>query len=292
MIRTRNPIVPYLFVTPLIALLVFIFGYPLVKIFDFSFRRIRGITGPWVGRENYDLILDHPLFREAVNHNLQLLIAVPILIFLSLLIAVVLFDQVKGWRIYRTILFIPYILAVPIVAVVLKNFLQFNGPFNETLRSVELDALAVDWIGSPDYALWTVMGVIIWRELGFGIILMLSRLLSLDQETLEAAELDGAGWWQRFFYVILPQMTGVIEFYFVVSLITMIAAVFSYIYMIGRGGPGTSTMVLELYIYNFITRNSLPGIASAVSVMLFLVTTVLILILFWLRRGAREREVG
>jgi ABC-type sugar transport system permease subunit len=292
MIRTRNPIVPYLFVTPLIALLVFIFGYPLVKIFEFSFRRIRGITGPWVGRENYDLILDHPLFRESVNHNLQLLIAVPILIFLSLLIAVVLFDQVKGWRIYRTILFIPYILAVPIVAVVLKNFLQFNGPFNETLRSVELDALAVDWIGSPDYALWTVMGVIIWRELGFGIILMLSRLLSLDQETLEAAELDGAGWWQRFFYVILPQMTGVIEFYFVVSLITMIAAVFSYIYMIGRGGPGTSTMVLELYIYNFITRNSLPGIASAVSVMLFLVTTVLILILFWLRRGAREREVG
>src|SRR5690606_5092596 len=241
---------------------------------------------------NYQLILNQPLFQEAVRHNLQLLIAVPIIILLSLVIAVVLYDRVPGWRIYRTIVFIPYILAVPIVAVVLKKFFQFDGPFNETLRLVGLETFALDWLGSPDIALWTIMSVIIWREVGFGIVLMLARLLSLDEEMLEAAELDGTNWWQRLWYVILPQMAGVIEFYFVVSFITMIAAVFSYVFMITKGGPGTSTMVLELYIFNFLTRNSLPGVASAVSVMLFLVTMALILLLFWLRRGERERELA
>ncbi|MBZ0299565.1 MAG: sugar ABC transporter permease [Anaerolineae bacterium] len=292
MIRTKNPLLPYFFVAPLVLLLLFVFGYPLVQIFDFSFRRIRGIDGPWVGLENYQLILNQPLFHEAVQHNVQLLIAVPIILILSLIIAVILYDRVPGWRIYRTIVFIPYILAVPIVAVVLKKFFQYDGPFNEALRVVGLDLFALDWMGSPDLALWTVLSVIIWREIVFCIVLMLARLLSLDEEMLEAAQLDGAGWWQRLWFIILPQMAGVIEFYFVVSFITMIAAVFSYIFMIGKGGPGTSTMVLELYIFNFLTRSSLPGVASAVSVMLFLVTTVLILILFWVRRGEREQELA
>lgn len=292
MIRTKNPLIPYLFVAPLVVLLLFIFGYPLVQIFGFSFRRIRGIDGPWVGLENYQLILNQPLFRESVQHNLQLLIAVPIIIILSIVVAVILYDRVPGWRIYRTIVFIPYILAVPIVAVVLKKFFQFDGPFNESLRVLGLDLFALDWLGSPNFALWTIMSVVIWREVGFGIVLMLARLLSLDEEMLEAAQLDGATWWQRLWYIILPQMAGVIEFYFVVSFITMIAAVFSYIFMISKGGPGTSTMVLEMYIFNFLTRSSLPGVASAVSVMLFLVTMVLILLLFWLRRGEHEQELA
>jgi ABC-type sugar transport system permease subunit len=283
---------PYLFVAPLVILLLFIFGYPLVRIFEFSFKQVRGIDGPWIGWLNYENILKQPVFWEAVRHNLQLVLAVPVLVFICLMVAIFLYERVRGWRIYRTIVFIPYILAVPIVAVVLKNMFQFNGPVNELLRAIGLEPLALDWIGSSDVALWTVMMVIIWREAGLGIILFLARLLSLDEEILEAAELDGASWWQRVRYVILPQMTGVIEFYFVVSLITMLAAVFSYIYMIGRGGPGTSTMVLELYIFNFLTRNSLPGVASAVSVMLFIVSVALIFVMFRLRRSARERELA
>jgi ABC-type sugar transport system permease subunit len=283
---------PYVFVAPLVILLLFIFGYPLVRIFEFSFKQVRGIDGPWIGWLNYENILKQPVFWEAVTHNLQLVLAVPVLVFICLMVAIVLYERVRGWRIYRTIVFIPYILAVPIVAVVLKNMFQFNGPVNELLRAIGLELLALDWIGSSDVALWTVMIVIIWREAGLGIILFLARLLSLDEEILEAAELDGASWWQRVRFVILPQMTGVIEFYVVVSLITMLAAVFSYIYMIGRGGPGTSTMVLELYIFNFLTRNSLPGVASAVSVMLFIVSVALIFVMFRLRRSAHEKELA
>ena len=94
-------------------------------------------------------------------------------------------------------------------------------------------------------------------------------------------------------YVIVPQMKVVIEFYVVVSVITILSSVFAYVYMIGggRGGPGTSTMVVELYIFNALIRTSLPGIASAVSVMLFLVSLLLIVPLFSVRRRANEEAL-
>ncbi|HWA50482.1 MAG TPA: sugar ABC transporter permease [Dongiaceae bacterium] len=284
---------PYLYVAPLVALLVFVFGYPLVRIFEFSFKMVRGIDGPWIGWRNYELVLGQSLFWESVRHNLLLLLAVPFMVAWSLLIAVVLYERLKGWKLYRVVLFLPYILAIPIIAVIMKKMFQFNGPINEVLRWIGLDFLALDWIGSSDVALWTVMLLIIWRESALGIILFLARLLALDESLIESAKLEGANWWQRLWHVIIPQMKVVIEFYVVVSVITILSAVFSYVFVIGggRGGPGTSTMVVELYIFNALIRTSLPGIASAVSVMLFLVSLLLIVPLFAARRKANEEEV-
>jgi ABC-type sugar transport system permease subunit len=283
--------IPYLYVLPLIALLGFVFGYPLLKIFEFSFKMVRGIDGPWIGLRNYQLILGQSLFWESVLHNLQLLLAIPVMVAISLVVSVLLSERVAGWKLYRIIVFVPFVLAIPIVAVVMKRMFQFSGPVNEMLRWMSLDFMALDWIGSSDVALWTVMLLIIWRESALGIILFLARLMSLDESVIEASKIDGANWWRRLWHIILPEMRGVIEFYVVVSVITMLAAVFSYIYIMGggRGGPGTSTEVVELYIFNALIRSSLPGIASAASVMLFLVTGVLIYLLFWVRQRA---EVG
>jgi ABC-type sugar transport system permease subunit len=285
---------PYLYVAPLIVLLLFVFGYPLVRIFEFSFKMVRGIDGPWIGLRNYELVLNQPLFWESVRHNVMLLVAVPFMVAWSLLIAVVLYERLKGWKLYRVILFMPYILAIPIIAVIMKKVFQFNGPVNEVLRWLGLDFLALDWIGSSDVALWTVMMLIIWRESALGIILFLARMLSLDESLMEAARLDGANWWQRVWHVIVPQMRVVMEFYIVTSVITILSAVFAYVFMIGggRGGPGTSTMVVELYIFNALIRTSLPGIASAVSVMLFAVSLLLIVPLFAARRRANEQETA
>lgn len=281
---------PYLYVLPLVALLAFVFGYPLVRIFEFSFKMVRGIDGPWIGLRNYQLILSQSLFWESVLHNLQLLLAIPVMVAISLLISVLLYERVAGWKIYRIIVFVPFVLAIPIVAVVMKRMFQFSGPVNEVLRWLSLDFMALDWIGSSDVALWTVMILIIWRESALGIILFLARLMSLDDSVIEAAKIEGANWWQRLWHIILPEMRGVIEFYVVISVITMLAAVFSYIYVMGggRGGPGTSTEVVELYIFNALIRSSLPGIASAASVLLFLITVLLIFLLFRLRRRAED----
>ena len=292
--RQGSSLAPYLYILPLVALLGFVFGYPLVRIFEFSFKMVRGVDGPWIGLRNYQLVLGQPLFWEAVRHNLQLLLAVPFMVGGSLLIAVVLHERMAGWKLYRSVLFLPYILAVPIIAVVMKKIFQFNGPMNDLLRFLGLDFLALDWIGSSDVALWTVMLLIIWRESALGIILFLARLLSLDESLVESAKLDGASWWQRLVYVIVPQMKVVIEFYLVVSVITILSSVFAYVYMIGggRGGPGTSTTVIELYIFNALIRTSLPGIASAVSVLLFLVSLLLIVPLFLVCRSAKEEAAG
>jgi ABC-type sugar transport system permease subunit len=172
----------------------------------------------------------------------------------------------------------------------MKELFQFSGPVNAVLAALSLDFLVLDWIGSADLALWTVMGLIVWRETALGVILFLSRLMALDEALVEAARLEGASWWQRAWYVLIPQMRGVIEFFVVISVITMLAAVFAYVYILGggRGGPGTATMVVELYIFNALIRTSLPGVAAAVSVMLFAVTLVLVWALFALRRRGED----
>lgn len=292
MVRTK-PFVPYLYVLPLVALLAFIYGYPLFKIFDFGVKRVRGFDGPYIGFGNFEALFADPVFVESIRHNLILLLGVFPLMFISLLVAIALYERLRGWRWYRTLVFIPYILAIPIVGVVLKNMFQFNGPINEILRAVGLEPLALDWLGDKSIAIYTVLAMVIWRESAFGIILFLSRLLSLNEELSEAAQLDGASWWQRTLYVVIPQLRGVIEFYLVIGLITLLAAVFAYVYIVpGKGAPANGTMVLELYIYNWAFEKRLPGIGAAVSVVLFLVTVVLMVVLFQVRRAAAAEEVA
>lgn len=290
MLRTRLW-VPYLYVAPATALLALIFAYPIVKVIDFSTRLIRGSTGPRVGTLNYRLVFEDPTFRDAAKHSALLLLAVPVLLFISVVVSVLLYERMRGWKLYRSILFIPYILAVPIVGIVASYLFSLNGVLNSILRGIGLDGLALDWLGSERLALWTVMAVIIWREVGFGIILFLARLLSMSEDPLEAARIDGANWWNRLRYVILPELRGTIEFYVVVASITMLAWVFAYVYTLTSGGPGTSTTILELYIYNQGLRNSLPGMASAVAVLLLGATTILIGIRFWINSRRSDEEV-
>jgi len=291
MLRTHR-LTPFLFLAPMLALLTFVFGYSLVKIFDFSMRRIRGATGPFIGFENYRQVFKDDVFHLALKHNALLLLAVPILVILSILIAVLLHEQIRGWRFYRTLYFAPYIFAIPVIGIVFSNMLSLNGAVNQLLRGIGLDGLALDWLGSSKLALWTLMFIIIWRELGFGIVLYLARLLSLNEELEDAGKIDGAHWGQRLWYITLPQLKDVTEFYVVINIITMLAWVFPFVYVITRGGPGNATMVMELYIYNFAFRNSLPGMASAVAVLLFLITLIFIVPLFTLRQRAEGGEAS
>ncbi len=152
--------------------------------------------------------------------------------------SVLLYDQMRGWRVYRSVLFLPYILAVPIVGIVASYIFTLHGVVNDLLAKVGLQSLAIDWIGSEHYALMTVLIVIIWREVGFGIVLFLARLMSQDDAPLEAARIDGAGWWQRLWHVILPELRGTIEFYVVIAATTVLAFAFAYVWTLTQGGPG------------------------------------------------------
>ena len=135
MVKVR-PWVPYLYCAPLVALLAFIFGYPMVKVVDFSTRLVRGSSGPFIGLDNYRIALDDPTFRKAARHSATLLLAVPVLLVISILVSVLLYEQVRGWRFYRSVLFMPYILAVPIVGIVASYMFQLHGVVNDLLAKV------------------------------------------------------------------------------------------------------------------------------------------------------------
>ena len=113
-------------------------------------------------------------------------------------------------------------------------------------------------------------GVIVWKEAGFGIVLFLARLLSLPR-TSEAARIDGAGFFRLHRHITIPQLRSVIPFYVVIEAITMVSWVFNYVYVMtnGQGGPGNSTMVTELYIYQTAFQYNSPELAAAAAMMLF-----------------------
>jgi ABC-type sugar transport system permease subunit len=282
--------VPYLYCAPLVLLLAAIFAYPIIRVFDFSTRLIRGASGPFIGLDNYRFIFEDPTFKEALKHSVLLLLCVPVLLVFSILLATLLYEQLPAWKFFRTVLFLPYILAIPVVGIVASFMFQLHGPINQALEALGLDRLAIDWLGQEKYALMTVALVIVAREVGFGIVLFLARMMTLDASQLEAARIDGAGWFQRLRYVILPEIRWTVEFYVVVASITMLAWVFSYVYTLTQGGPGTATITMELYIYNVGEVQSTPGMASAAAVVLLAFTSVLIALLFFARWRAGRAE--
>ncbi len=269
-------------IAPALAVVLFIFGYSMVELVRQSLEH----KGRWVGLENFRLTVTDPTFQAALEHNGRLLLAVPVLVALALLLAVLLFETLRGWRFHRATVFLPYVLPIPVVAVIFGQMLQLNGLLNQALRSIGLGGIAYDWLGDPSWALWTMTGVIVWKELGFGVILFLARLLSLPSETFEAARIDGARFFRLHRYVTVPQLASVIAFYVVIEAITMVSWVFNYVYVIsnGTGGPGDATQVTELYVYQNAFQYSAPDLAAAAAVILFGATLVLIAFFFRIQR--------
>ena len=279
---------PYLYLAPAAVLVVLVFVYPVFYILRTSLLQntAEGTLTP--GLANYRLVFDDPVFWEALSNNGKLLLSVPVMTVLALFVAILLFEHVRGWLVYRGLIFMPYILAIPVVGTTFVYLLGLNGILNTLLRGVGLGFLAQDWIGSATWVVPSIAVVIVSREMGFGVVLFLARLMSLDKEILEAAEIDGANWWQKHAYVTLPQLTGVLEFFVVVELITMLSWVFAYVFTMTGGGPGFASTVMEFYIWKHAFAFRSPGIASALAVVLLAVTTLLIILQLRLRRRSLE----
>jgi ABC-type sugar transport system permease subunit len=275
---------PYLYLSPALILIILVFLYPVIDLIRRSLTKVVDGVTTWTGVIAYQNALSDPIFWTSFSNNLRLLLAIPILVVLSLVFASLIFERVGGWRYYRSLIFIPYVLAIPVVGIVFSYILQANGVFNQILRSIGLDSLAREWLGSSATAIWSIMFVVIWKELGFGIVLFLARMSSISEELYDAAKLDGAGWWQQMIYVTIPQMTTVIEFYIIVNMITMLSWVFSYVLVMTKGGPGNSTWVLEYFIYQKAFPYSQMQIASAAAVMLLVFAFLLMFIQARLRR--------
>ena len=276
--QKAQKLIPYVYILPAFLIMTVVIVYPIISMVVGSFFTTQGGQQVFAGFRNYIMVLKDSLFWTALTNNLKLFLCVPVLTIASLLIAAILFNKINGWRFYRSIIFIPYILSISVVGIIFSYLLQYNGVINTLLRESGLDRVALDWLGEPDLALPTVAVVIMWKQLGFGVVLFLARLMSIDVFLYEAADLDGASWLQKFVFVTIPQTKAIIEFYIIISLIDMLSWVFNFIFVMTSGGPGNKTMVLEYLIYKKSFGGGDFNIAMAISALLLLIASILIII--------------
>jgi ABC-type sugar transport system permease subunit len=281
--RRPRPLWPYLFIAPACAALVFGFIYPLISVVRNSFYAGTVYELNFVGIGNFKTLFEDPIFRTSIANNLRLLLTVPVMTVLALAVAAILHSGVRGGVFYRAAVFLPYILPAAGIGLGFSVFLQFNGGLNQSLRAVGMGGLAYDWLGSPNLAIWSVGAVVVWQQLGFGVVVFLAALLSLPVEVTEAARMDGASWWRIQTRVHLPQIRGTIEFFVVLQAITVLSLVFTYVYILTTGGPSNSSSVMEFYIWRSGFAQGSVGLANAAAVVLLALAGVLIAIYMRLR---------
>ncbi len=269
---------PYVLIAPAAAFLGVVFIYSLVRLAFVSVHTGDNGTDGAVQLTAYRSILGDPIFQGAVKHNLLLLLSVPVVTVLALSIAFVLHESIYGWRVYRTVVFLPYMLAIPVLGTTFVYLLSLNGALNHGLDAVGLGVLRNDWLGDPSLALGSIASIIVYHELGFGVVLFLARLLSLPEEVDQAARIDGCTWWQMRRRITLPQMRSVILTFVTLEVTTMLSWVFAYIYSTTKGGPNFATYVLEFYVYDNAFAFRSPSFAASAAILLLLATTVLIVL--------------
>lgn len=272
-----------LFLLPAFAVVAFVFFYPIGSVVWTSVAD--PFTGEFNGLANYRSLFSDPIFYDAVINNLKLFVVLPFLVVTSLVIAQILYDQIRGWRVYRAIIFLPYVVPVVVAALVFGQILQRYGLINAGLDAIGLGAFAQNWLGDPATAIWSLAGVVQWRELAFGIILFLARMTQLPTDLYDAARVDGANWFHRLWHVTVPQMSTIIAFYIGIIVVALFNWVFNYVFVLTKGGPGTSTYVMEYYIYSRAFIYGDFGQAAALStLMLVVILGFMITFLTWLNR--------
>ncbi|HEU4324915.1 MAG TPA: sugar ABC transporter permease [Roseiflexaceae bacterium] len=274
-----------LFLIPGLLLFVLIIVVPLLMNIGVSFTRWRGVGMPtWIGLENYALLLRDATFWASFRNNLAMIVAMTVIpTIIGLLLAAVLFDYVarvfrRGQRIsslFRAGFYLPQILPVAIAGVVWGWVLHpRTGALNWLLEAVGLGGLAHNWLGEASTALPTVMAIMVWFQIGYPLVIFMAGLQRVDPELLEAAAIDGATWFQRFFYITVRIIQPEI---FVVVLTTTIAAlkVFGQIFVLTRGGPGRATIVPSYFAYQNFFEKANVGYGSAIATIMTLIIVAL-----------------
>ncbi len=286
------------YLLPGFVLLTVIVLVPLVWNVYLSFTSYRGIKPPtWIGLDNWQRLLADEKFWASFGHSIAMVIAMVILpTLLGLLIAAVLFDVIAkrfGSRVasvLRASFYLPQILPVVIAGIVIGWILRpDNGALNSILQAIGLESWQRNWLGSPETALGSIMVVMVWVQLGYPVVIFMAALQRVDPELYEAAELDGAGWLQRFRAITVPNIAPET---FVVALTCTIAAlkVFGPVYTLTRGGPGTATIVPSYYSYSEFFQNQQVGYGATIATALTLVI-VLVSVGFLVAQQRAERSV-
>ena len=277
----RHPLTPYLYLVPALLLYGAFLLFPLARAAQFSLFAWDSVSpAVFVGLDNYAEMFADEALIGSFGHSAVLILFYAVLpIFLGLVAAAILNrSQVRGLGFFRTVIFLPQVIAMVVVAVAWTRIYSTDGSLNQLLRLFGLGDVTRAWLGDYTFALPAVGLIGTWVETGLVTVLLLAGMGRIPRDLYEAVRLDGAGPVQEFFAITLPAVRGEI---LVAATLTIVAALknFDIIYMTTRGGPGNSTSVPSYQVYNQAFGLGQVGMATTVGVTLTLLIFVINLVL-------------
>jgi multiple sugar transport system permease protein len=283
-ISKHDTLVGYSFVLPSLIGFCCFMAFPLFYSLFLSFMdwsMFRGFSGShFIGLDNFKSVFTNEYFWAGLRNNLLfVLMAVPLLIIISLVVAVFLNGKIYGRGALRAAYFMPYITTVTASAIVFSALFHPEfGPINNLLRAIGISD-PPGWAASSKWALFTVALFWIWKNIGYCIVIFLAGLQGINKSLYEAAEIDGANSKQQFFRITVP-MVSPTTFFLVITTVITSFQLFAEIQVMTQGGPGTATVTLVYHIYQTAFQEFKMGYASAVSWIFFLLILV-VTVLQW-----------
>ena len=276
----REAFVGWLYVLPALFMYAVFVLVPFVLTIVYSFHKWNGV-GPmtWVGLKNYVTVFEVPNLIGTIFNAFWLVVWFSFIpVGLGLVVASVINRVATGrfGEIARTVLFLPYIIALVAAGIIWGWLLSLSGLVNQILTAVGFGSITRAWLGDFDWALSAVGVIGIWVLLGFCTVLLSTGMSKIDPALYEAARIDGTSWFREFFGITIPLLKQEIGVCLTITVILALAT-FDIVYVATAGGPGNATSVpgLQIYILAFAQRNI--GLASALAVMLMFLVVVIIL---------------
>ncbi|MBM2885811.1 sugar ABC transporter permease [Chromobacterium phragmitis] len=268
----------YLFLAPALLLLLVFSFWPVGFGSFLAFTRYNLIDAPqWVGWDNFRDLFGDELFLSALKNSALYLLVVPVIQVLAILLAVLVNNNLPGIKLFRAAYYLPVVTSVSVIGIIWNFMYTENGVLNAVLRWLHLINDPVGWLSDDHIALFAVMFITVWRGIGWYMVLYLAGLQSIPADVHEAAQLDGAGRWQRFWRITVPLLAPTILLCSVMSVLAAVKA-FEEVQILTKGGPMQSTYTALYYAYEFGIKSLNFGRALAAS----LVMSAFCIVLAWL----------
>lgn len=290
-LRRRDATVGYLFAAPaILGSLAFVIA-PLIGVVWFSLHdwNVLGGTFTFEGLANYERMLQDQALLDALAASGWFSLGLVVLnITLAMVLALLLNQRLRGTSFFRVAFFSPVVVSLVAWTIVWGYLLQADGGINSLLAAFGIDG--PNWLRGDVTAMIAVIVVQVFKNVGLNMVLFLSALQSVPEEMQEAARLDGANAWRRFWSIVLPTISPTV---LLVSILTIVGSLetFALIDVLTEGGPGTSTTVLVYYLYRQAFEFNEFGYASAISVLLLVIVLVLTLVQWQSRKRWVSDEV-
>lgn len=257
---------------------------PLICSFFISFTEWDLLTPmEWIGFANYKELLGDEIFLKSLWNTVYFTIgSVPLGIIISLFLAVIVNQRIKGIKIFRAAFFLPVVASW--IAVGLVWMWLFNKEFGLINYFLHLFGIqGPGWLSTLEWSMPSIIIVAIWKGLGFNMLLFLAGLQGIPESYYEAADIDGAKWFGKFLHITIPGLSNTTLFVVIISVINSFQA-FDLIYIMTFGGPARSTSVLVFYLYQNAFRYFRMGYASAIAYVIFFIMLIFSVVQFWLQK--------